>query len=538
MAINPPIEKGISPLTGEDAELVEHALTQILASPNFKAAQQMQKFLKYVVRKTLAGQQLQLKQYTIAVEGLEMPTDFDSDNNPLIRIVAGRVRDRLKKYYKEQGTDHPLLISIPKGSYIPDFDKKSYVLPVLPHPKLHSDGPKLALACFSDKTQSDSSNRLLYQLTDNLAKELSHFIFSKLAVSIPHADNEFSNEVEKNMKPRYKADYSLILNLQELHNESPHLMCRLNDLNSEEVLWSDSYEINKKASLLEQQVICGKLISTIFDLQQGALHINWARKLLRNPAKIQKKHQVLAYYRYHADNFSRDSFKKAASACEEILDNNPEDLIANVVYADCCRQEYVYDYGVIKSPLGKGKVCAEKAACLKPSSHEAHYVLGQILFNMGEKELSLFEFDAARIISKYHTLVTFGIGYHYCAMNKWAKGMSLIKEAMDSNPTHPDWYHMIPFLADYRKENYKEALKSAQRIITPGIFWGPLGRTVCYSQLGQADKASIELEDLLKRFPGFIVRGKQILKRFLGQETLTSHVWNGLLKAGIKEHLK
>jgi len=537
MAINPPIKKGISPLTGEDAALVEHALTQILASPNFKAARQMQKFLKYVVHKTLAGQQLQLKQYTIAVEGLKMPTDFDSDNNPLIRIVAGRVRDRLKKYYKEQGTDDPLLISIPKGSYIPDFDKKSHALPKSPSAKLHSEGPKLALACFSDKTQSDESNRLLYQLTDNLAKELSHYIFSKLAVSIPHADKEFSNQVEKDMKVRHKADYTLVLYLQELHNESPQLICRLADVNTEEVLWSDSYGINKNAPLMEQQSTCGKIISTIFDLQQGALHINWARKLLLKPAKINKKHQVLAYYRYHADNFSRDSFQKAAHACEEILNNNPEDLIANVVYADCCRQEYVYDYGVIESPLGKGKICAEKAACLKPSSHEAHYVLGQILFNMGEKELSLFEFDAARIISKHHTLVTFGIGYHYCAMNKWAKGMSLIKEAMDSNPTHPDWYHMIPFLAAYRQEDYESALKSAQRIITPGIFWGPLGRTISYSQLGQADKARLELDDLLNRFPGFTVRGKQILKRFLGQETLTSHVWNGLLKAGIKQHL-
>ena len=47
----------ITSITSDDAQLVEHQLMQILASPYFKSAQQLQKFLKYVVRNTLANQE-------------------------------------------------------------------------------------------------------------------------------------------------------------------------------------------------------------------------------------------------------------------------------------------------------------------------------------------------------------------------------------------------------------------------------------------------------------------------------------------------
>jgi len=110
--------------TEADADLVEHQLAQILASPHFKSAKQMQNFLQYIVRKTLAGKGKTLKQYTIAVEALGYPVDFDSDTNPVVRIKAGRVRERLTKYYDNEGENDALVITMPKGSYTPVFEKK------------------------------------------------------------------------------------------------------------------------------------------------------------------------------------------------------------------------------------------------------------------------------------------------------------------------------------------------------------------------------------------------------------------------------
>jgi len=524
-----------SPISKKNAQLIETQLMQILASPYFKSAKQLQKFLNYIVRKTLKNQEKQLTQYTIAVEGLAMPEDFDSVNNPVIRIVAGRVRERLDKYYQNKEGNDPLLISISKGSYVPIFIKKDSLHVSNTVKTGLSHGPKLALVCFSDKTQNKISNRLLFQISDTLAQEFSLFLFSQLVVSIPHADKSESNRVEQEMKAKHNANFTLALYMQQLPDKQYKLLYRLFSTDSEEVICSESFDINGEKPIKDQQKILNKIVSEMIDLQQGALHISWARNLLKNPESIPKELQVLAYYQYQSEHFSRDSFRKAVSVCEEMLNNNKDDVIANIIYADYCRQQFVYGYDIIDSPLEKGRDCAEKATFLQPNSHEAHYALGQILFNMGEKESALIEFYKAKNISKYHSIITFGIGYHLCMMDKWDEGMTLVNEVINTSNTHPDWYFTLPFLNEYRQKNYQQALGYANRIFTPFIFWGPLAKTACYGQLGETDKAKKELKELLKRFPNFSTKGKPMLKRFLGYEkTLLDKVWQGIIKAGLK----
>jgi len=144
-----------------DAELVERQLDKIILSPHFKTAKKIQTFLQYILRKSLAGDADKLKQYTIAVEALGFPADFDTDTNPVIRIIAGRVRKRLADYYENEGVNDDLLISIPKGSYSPTFElnRRNKKLRNKEEGDSHSVPPKLAVLCYSDETQDLESNR-------------------------------------------------------------------------------------------------------------------------------------------------------------------------------------------------------------------------------------------------------------------------------------------------------------------------------------------------------------------------------------------
>ncbi len=516
-------------VTNNDDQLVEHQLAQILASPYFKSAQQMQKFLKYVVRKTLANQEKQLKQYTIAVEGLSLPTDFDSDNNPLIRIIAGRVRERLDKYYKKEGLDDPLVISITKGSYIPGFHKKGRTLVSEKVTEGISTGPKLALICFSDKTQNKTSNRLLLQITDILAKELSHFLFTRLIVAIPYADKSESGKSA--MKEKFDADYVLSLYIHQLPDNKYELLYRLLSTDPEEVLWSESYELDNTIAINKQFTILAKIIATIADLQQGILFIHWSRRLLENEKTIPKHYQALVYYRHYSDYLDRATFAKGVEIVKQALERSTNDVVANIIYADYCRREYVYDYGVIESPLVVGKQCAETAVSLKANSHEAHYVMGQILFCLKEWDSCLDEFDLARNISKYHTSIEYGAGFHICLTGQWEKGMALVNRAMSLSSSYPTWFHLIPSLNFYRQGRFEDALFEAKKILSKSLLHGPLARCVSYAQLGKKEKAHVELEEVIKRYPPFMTNGKQMLMKFFGNEELTEKVWDGVLKA-------
>jgi len=518
-------------ITEDDAELVEHQLAKILASPHFKSAKQMQNFLQYIVRKTLAGKGGNLKQYTIAVESLGFPVDFDSDVNPVVRIKAGRVRDRLDKYYNDEGINDPLVITIPKGSYIPLFDKKAraHKLPKLK--KTHSKTPKLAVLCFSDETQDKESNRLLFQITDTFAKELSHFLFSRLVVSIPHADKSNTRYAAAEIRDKFTADYMLVFYIQQLPKEKHVLVCRLVESKTEEVLWSESFDVKAGQAINEQYRIIGSVTAVVADLQQGILHRHWAIQLLENEHSIPEECKVLAYYRYYSDDLSLQSFSVAVDVCEKRLKGNPDDVIANVLYADYCRRDYVYAFGIIDNPSVKGEAAAINSIRLRPDSHEAHYCYGQILFCLNKRHRSLSEFNIARDICQYDAYIEYGVGFHFCLMGEWEEGCLLVKKVLELSISSPGWFNITPFLYYFISNDYKKALDHAIKIDSPNIFHGAVARCTAYAHLGETDLAKEELDDLLKHFPNFMEQGKPLLVRFLGSEEMADKLWVGILIA-------
>lgn len=96
-------------------------LEAVLASGIFDRAPSMARLLQYVCSKYFEGQQAQVKEYTIAVEALGRPPDFDPGQDSIVRVEAHRLRARLKKFYETDGATHKVKIVLPAGQYIPQF---------------------------------------------------------------------------------------------------------------------------------------------------------------------------------------------------------------------------------------------------------------------------------------------------------------------------------------------------------------------------------------------------------------------------------
>ena len=99
--------------------LVRAQLERILASPVFSRSQQLRRFLSFIVEQRLAGQGHALKESVLAHELYGKGTDFDGGADPVVRVDARRLRDKLREYY--EGRSDPVVISLPKGSYVPTF---------------------------------------------------------------------------------------------------------------------------------------------------------------------------------------------------------------------------------------------------------------------------------------------------------------------------------------------------------------------------------------------------------------------------------
>ena len=101
---------------------VQDVLLRALNSPEFQSAPQLRVFLAFVVDAALNNQTDKIKGYTIAVEALGRPEDFNPVTDPIVRVEAARLRRRLSRYYSGTGKSDPVRIVIPKGSYAPTFE--------------------------------------------------------------------------------------------------------------------------------------------------------------------------------------------------------------------------------------------------------------------------------------------------------------------------------------------------------------------------------------------------------------------------------
>ena len=102
---------------------VREQLEKILASEVFSRSQQLRRFLSFVVEQTLSAQGHTLKESVLAHELYGKGTDFDGGTDAVVRVDARRVRDKLREYY--EGRSDPVIISLPKGSYVPVFEGHS-----------------------------------------------------------------------------------------------------------------------------------------------------------------------------------------------------------------------------------------------------------------------------------------------------------------------------------------------------------------------------------------------------------------------------
>jgi hypothetical protein len=104
-----------------DAEAVRSALARLCCSSILKSALKLQAFLRLIVESVLCGNASRLKAYTIGVDALGCAEDFDPTRDAIVRVHAKRLREALSQYYLGEGAADPLIIAMPRGTYVPKF---------------------------------------------------------------------------------------------------------------------------------------------------------------------------------------------------------------------------------------------------------------------------------------------------------------------------------------------------------------------------------------------------------------------------------
>lgn len=90
---------------------------RILASGAFRNSEALKRLLRFLADKTLAGEAGQLKEYTVGLDVVGKPASYDPRNDSTVRIQAGRLRQKLNQYYREEGKTDAWIVDLPKGQF-------------------------------------------------------------------------------------------------------------------------------------------------------------------------------------------------------------------------------------------------------------------------------------------------------------------------------------------------------------------------------------------------------------------------------------
>jgi len=484
-------------------------LERILASPKFRGRRVIKRLLSYLAHETLNGRAEQLNQRKIALNALQRPPEFSAASSPAVRIEAGRLRHLLEEYYSGPGQDNPFIISIPKGSYQIGFKKKQQNQEGMALTNgncaspLQTAGPRLFIhfqLTDAGSAAEENAHRLLYRLRGDMLLIFSRFRNIRLTSStILQAHGSLTQSILHEIKAQYQVDF--ILNCNIRHSaDGFRLYYMLAHTPNDEIVWKGEFDLCSNPAQAALDTVYLEVAAHTVATHSGiALHY-WAQYLQGLAEPIPDHHQALVYYLDFIRSSSLSSYTRALEGCQQRLAYSPHDASAQLVMARLCGYEHVLQYGLITALDETWMQASRVTMKLDVGNAEAHSVFAHYCYFRGEYDLSRAELDISRNANPFDSSTLYLYGFGHCLLGEWTKGMQAIRQVLDLNFNHPDWYYVTPFVYAFNQNDYPQALAWGERIQDFG-FWGDLARIVCQHRLGAHEKARTTLQALLRKRP-------------------------------------
>jgi hypothetical protein len=124
----------------EDPAWKWQLVERIIATGSFARAPQLREFLLFVARRALIDGRREVTESEIARMALGRGADFDPKEDNIVRVQAHQVRARLGDYFKNEGLQEPVILTIPKRNYLPQLVPRHAEAP----PEANSENPGAA----------------------------------------------------------------------------------------------------------------------------------------------------------------------------------------------------------------------------------------------------------------------------------------------------------------------------------------------------------------------------------------------------------
>lgn len=494
-------------------------LDRILASTEFSVPERVRQFLSYVVEQTLAGRSDRIKAYSVAVEVFGRDINFDIQNDPVVRIEAGRLRRALERYYLLAGNSDPVLIEIPKGGYVPHFAWRadhtdhegpaihehlpsargprsavsawlrrpwltgaatvlaacsimalSWVMGVRsPAPAaegpIHPEGPSLVVKPFLNISGSSDTELYASGITEEILAQLARFkeltVFGR-ETSGALSPSASASDIRRQFGSRYTLEGSV-----RVSNSKLRVTSRVLDGETAAILWSQAYDADLRTSdLVDIEMDIASKVATAVAQPYGIIFgAPSASRRSRPPDSLEAYQCSLRFYQYRTV-LNPGEHAPTRHCLEQMTTLYPNHstgwAMLSYLYLDEDRFQLNRRPGS-PTPAARAREAADRAVRLDPQNVRALQALMTVLFFSKEPTEALRVGAQALALNPNDTELLGEFGSRVAQAGDWERGTALLEQAMAKNPGHSGYYVGILALAAYMLNDDSRAVELIRR---------------------------------------------------------------------------
>jgi hypothetical protein len=123
----------------------EELVRRVVASTTFERSPKLRAFLVYVCRCAIDNQRAAATEQQIGIHVFGRPPGYNPNEDNIVRSQARLLRLKLEHHFANDGKCEPIVITIPKGHYLPTFETREEQVIVPPAPpveEVHGGHPR------------------------------------------------------------------------------------------------------------------------------------------------------------------------------------------------------------------------------------------------------------------------------------------------------------------------------------------------------------------------------------------------------------
>ena len=571
-------------------EEIRAAIDRMVTSDVFSRSPQLGAFLRFVTEAVLTGKTDRIKAYTIGVEVLRRDTKFDPQLDPIVRVEATRLRRTIERYYMGAGAGDPVIVDLPRGSYVPTFRRREvargFSMPAWWTASVRRFGHRPSPARLA--AAAGVVAIVAAAIVGGMLVDRTHRAVTPVASSARDFDGQQAGALPRgNGMPTLQIERLRVIGTpspgavmpERLHAKISDAFARFDTINvasdpvPAEPQAGDVRAAYRLAGAVEFSGDTADVWFTLTSNAEGT--VVWSRRFdrVQPPGRdgvsedsivVTLTNSLLQSYgvirardragqlasnegdpRYRCVLEAADAIRTAdrrmhvlgRTCLENLTAADPSFAVGFIFLSMLYNREFQLGYesraGELPA-LDRALRTARHAIALHPEDSRGYLALMVIQFNRRDVAAALAAGDKSIALNKYDMLALGEYGGRLVFAGEVDRGMQMLRQAGAHGAVRPAWHHVYMFIGSYISGDMVQAERSANDITQEDVALGQVVRALAAKAAGDREACRKAIERLQSFGAGWRSDPRAELARLIADSSIVDRLASDLASVGLR----